>query len=201
MISDNTTEQIWKEVMLIMEQDYTTRDSVSSEDLASGKIIPNPNDDGEHPFTDAPEKQENDGTIFERVTINDIKLSVVSQNGFHTPWGSISQLFYMLPYFNRRGYHEWIDFNMLILINDRYFIVYHVHSAYDKHYIVRNDYQDIYRQKISNAIEDYLFNKDYGKLRIGKTVGLIMDEGTDLEDGTIKAYLDHSETFKHNFSP
>ena len=56
MALDNTTELIWKEAMPIMEQDYTTSDSVSSEDLASGRIIPNPNDDGEHPFTDAPPK-------------------------------------------------------------------------------------------------------------------------------------------------
>lgn len=213
MAQDNTTELIWKEAMLIMEQDYTTSDSVSSEDLASGRIIPNPNDDGEHPFTDAPPKPEpkpepkpnkhgDKNVLNKNVQINDIRLSVAYGNGKRRPWGDISLLFYMLPYFSRRGYNEWLDFNMLILINNAYLVVYHIHSKYEGHNIVRYDLQDDYRKKISDAICDYLFDGNYGKLRTGSSVGLSIDEEDAMEEESpTRARLTDSKEFKHEFSP
>ncbi len=198
---DGWTEQIWKEALLIMEQDYTTSDPVSPDDLAGGRIVPNPNDDGEHPFTDAPQKNEYDGTASKYVPIRSVELSVANGNGGQCPWGHIPQLFYMLPYFSRSGYHEWLDFNILILINDIYLVVYHIHSSYDNRNIVKGGDQDDYRKRVSDAIVGYLFDKDYGRMRIGSSLGLYVDEEDLAEDGPVKSNLMNAKGFKHEFSP
>lgn len=193
----NTNEDMWKEICLIMEQDYTTNDPVSPGDIQSGKIIRNPADDGEHPYADAPKEPEpEDSTEIIDVKIEDIKLSISNKNGSRTPWGDIPQLYYMLPYYNTRGYHEWIDCNMLILINRRYSIVYHLHSAYDGHQI-RGSRQDQYRQKLADAVTKYLFDPQSGRMRYGKTLSIIIDKSETEE--IQRADLVDGRTYNHNF--
>jgi len=190
MTEAETNEQIWRDIMLIMENEYSVSDDISSDDVKKGNIIRNPNDDGEHPYVDASDF--NTATV----KIEDLKLAVEETNGHTTPWGQLPNLSHMLPYYKKTGYNEWMNFNLLILINNKYCIVYNIHSAYDHDNIVP-DRQEIFRKKTADMILKYLFGPEGGVMRYDDMV--MLELGSRDQNGFIDSRLVEQSAYQHEF--